>query len=137
MKKQIQNTFKPYHIGNGWGEFVDIEIYGDDINRQKLIPIIESYDDEYDAVDYYNDVKKGDIKKKDYNEKKDYIEKKDLKKDDIEELFKKIEKKIQEKDEAAYNFEKINKNVLNFVVNLDVVTFITITFVTVAGFCIP
>ena len=46
-------------------------------------------------------------------------------------------KKIQEKDEAAYNFEKINKNVLNFVVNLDIVTFITITFVTVAGFCIP
>jgi transcription initiation factor IIF auxiliary subunit len=131
MKKQIQNTFKPYHIGNGWGEFVDIEIYGDDINRQKLIPIIESYDDEYDAVDYYNDVKKGDIKKKDI--KKDYVEKKD----DIEELFKKIEKKIQEKDEAAFNFEKINKDVLNFVVNLDIITFVTITFVTVAGFCIP
>ena len=131
MKKQIQNTFKPYHIGNGWGEFVDIEIYGDDINRQKLIPIIESYDDEYDAVDYYNDVKKDDIKKKDI--KKDYVEKKD----DIEELFKKIEKKIQEKDEAAFNFEKINKDVLNFVVNLDIITFVTITFVTVAGFCIP
>ena len=131
MKKQLQNTFKPYHFGNGWGEFVDIEIYGDDINRQKLIPIIESYDDEYDAVDYYNDVKKGDIKKKDI--KKDYVEKKD----DIEELFKKIEKKIQEKDEAAFNFEKINKDVLNFVVNLDIITFVTITFVTVAGFCIP
>ena len=131
MKKQIQNTFKPYHIGNGWGEFVDIEIYGDDINRQKLIPIIESYDDEYDAVDYYNDVKKDDIKKKDI--KKDYVEKKD----DIEELFKKIEKKIQEKDEAAFNFEKINNDVLNFVVNLDIITFVTITFVTVAGFCIP
>ena len=130
MKKQIQNIFKPYHIGNGWGEFVDIEIYGDDINRQKLIPIIETYD-EYDAVDYYNDVKKGDIKKKDI--KKDYVEKKD----DIEELFKKIEKKIQEKDEAAFNFEKINKDVLNFVVNLDIITFVTITFVTVAGFCIP
>ena len=107
MNNQLQNTFKPYHIGNGWGEFVDIEIYGDDINRQKLIPIIETYD-EYDAVDYYNDVKNDDI-----------------------------EKKIQEKDEASYNFEKINKNVLNFVVNLDIVTFITITFVTVAGFCIP
>lgn len=130
MKKQIQNIFKPYHIGNGWGEFVDIEIYGDDINRQKLIPIIETYD-EYDAIDYYNDVKKGDIKKKDI--KKDYVEKKD----DIEELFKKIEKKIQEKDEAAFNFEKINKDVFNFVVNLDIITFVTITFVTVAGFCIP
>ena len=131
MKKQLQNTFKPYHIGNGWGEFVDIEIYGYDINRQKLTPIIETYD-EYDAVDYYNDVKNDDIEKN-YIKKKDYIEKKD----DIEELFKKIEKKIQEKDEAAYNFEKINKDILNFVVNLDVVTFITITFVTVAGFCIP
>jgi hypothetical protein len=131
MNNQLQNTFKPYHIGNGWGEFVDIEIYGDNINRQKLTPIIETYD-EYDAVDYYNDVKNDDIEKN-YIKKKDYIEKKD----DIEELFKKIEKKIQEKDEAAYNFEKINKNVLNFVVNLDIVTFITITFVTVAGFCIP
>ena len=114
MKKQIQNIFKPYHIGNGWGEFVDIEIYGDDINRQKLTPIIETYD-EYDAVDYYNDVKNDDIEKN-YIKKKDYIEKKD----DIEELFKKIEKKIQEKDEAAFNFEKINKDVLNFVVNLDI-----------------
>ena len=131
MKKQIQNIFKPYHIGNGWGEFVDIEIYGDDINRQKLTPIIETYD-EYDAVDYYNDVKNDDIEKN-YIKKKDYIEKKD----DIEELFKKIEKKIQEKDEAAFNFEKINKDVLNFVVNLDIITFVTITFVTVAGFCIP
>ncbi len=131
MKKQIQNIFKPYHIGNGWGEFVDIEIYGDDINRQKLIPIIESYDDEYDAVDYYNDVKKDDIEKNYI--KKDNIEKKD----DIEELFKKIEKKFQEKDEVGCNFEKINKDVLNFVVNLDIITFVTITFVTVAGFCIP
>lgn len=126
MNNQLQNTFKPYHIGNGWGGFVDIEIY-DDNNNKKLIPIIETYDDdEYDAVDYYNDIKK------DYNEKKD-IEKKD----DIEELFKKIEKKIQEKDDVGYNFEKINKNVLNFVVNLDIITFVTITFVTVAGFCIP
>ena len=72
MKKQLQNTFKPYHFGNGWGAFVDIEIYGDDINRQKLIPIIETYDDEYDAVDYYNDIKKNH-KKKDDIEKKDYI----------------------------------------------------------------
>jgi hypothetical protein len=128
MKKQIQNTFKPYHFGNGWGAFVDIEIYGDDINSQKIIPIIETYDDdEYDAVDYYNDIKK------DIDEPFKKIEKKD----DIEELFKKIEKKIQEKDEAAYNFEKINKDILNFVVSMDVMTFITITFVTVAGFCIP
>jgi len=125
MKKQLQNTFKPYHFGNGWGAFVDIEIYGDDINRQKIIPIIETYDDEYDAVDYYNDIKKNDIKKD--------IEKKD----DIEQLFKKIEKEFEKKHDTGCNFEKINKEILNFVVNLDVVTFITITFVTVAGFCIP
>ena len=125
MKKQIQNIFKPYHIGNGWGEFVDIEIYGDDINRQKLIPIIETNHDEYDAVDYYNDVKKDDIEK-------NYIEK-----DDIKEIFKKIEKKIQEKDEAGCNFEKINKDVLNFVDNLDMVTFIAVTYITVVGVCIP
>jgi transcriptional regulator NrdR family protein len=125
MKKQLQNTFKPYHFGNGWGAFVDIEIYGDDINRQKIIPIIETYDDEYDAVDYYNDIKKDDIKKD--------IEKKD----DIEQLFKKIEKEFEKKHDTGCNFEKINKEILNFVVNLDVVTFITITFVTVAGFCIP
>jgi transcriptional regulator NrdR family protein len=124
MKKQLQNTFKPYHFGNGWGAFVDIEIYGDDINRQKLVPIIETYD-EYDAVDYYNDIKKNDIKKD--------IEKKD----DIEQLFKKIEKEFEKKHDTGCNFEKINKEILNFVVNLDVVTFITITFVTVAGFCIP
>jgi transcriptional regulator NrdR family protein len=124
MKKQLQNTFKPYHFGNGWGAFVDIEIYGDDINRQKLVPIIETYD-EYDAVDYYNDIKKNDIKKD--------IEKKD----DIEQLFKKIEKEFEKKHDTGFNFEKINKDILNFVVNLDVVTFITITFVTVAGFCIP
>jgi transcriptional regulator NrdR family protein len=126
MKKQLQNTFKPYHFGNGWGAFVDIEIYGDDINRQKLIPIIETYDDEYDAVDYHNDIKKN-------HNKKDNIEKKD----DIEELFKKIEKEFEKKHDTGLNFEKINKDILNFVVNLDVVTFITITFVTVAGFCIP
>ena len=125
MKKQLQNTFKPYHFGNGWGAFVDIEIYGDDINRQKIIPIIETYDDEYDAVDYYNDIKKNDIKKD--------IEKKD----DIEQLFKKIEKEFEKKHDTGCNFEKINKDVLNFVVNLDILTFITITFVTVAGFCIP
>jgi len=125
MKKQLQNTFKPYHFGNGWGAFVDIEIYGDDINIQKLVPIIETYDDEYDAVDYYNDIKKDDIKKD--------IEKKD----DIEQLFKKIEKEFEKKHDTGCNFEKINKDILNFVVNLDVVTFITITFVTVAGFCIP
>ena len=29
MNNQLQNTFKPYHIGNGWGEFVDIEILKD------------------------------------------------------------------------------------------------------------
>ena len=127
MKKQIQNTFKPYHFGNGWGAFVDIEIYGDDINRQKIIPIIETYDDEYDAVDYYNDIKK------DIDEPFKKIEKKD----EIEELFKKIEKEFEKKHDTGFNFEKINKDILNFVVNLDLVTFITITFVTVAGFCIP
>ena len=127
MNRQINNSEFCYFNDDEWGQYVDIEIYKDDINRQKLIPIIETYDDEYDAVDYYNDVKKDDA----------YIEKKDFKKDDIEELFKKIEKKIQEKHDTGCNFEKINKEILNFVVNLDVVTFITITFVTVAGFCIP
>jgi hypothetical protein len=127
MNRQINNSEFCYFNDDEWGQYVDIEIYKDDINRQKLIPIIETYDDEYDAVDYYNDVKKDDA----------YIEKKDFKKDDIEELFKKIEKKIQEKHDTGCNFEKINKDFLNFVVNLDIVTFITITFVTVAGFCIP
>jgi transcriptional regulator NrdR family protein len=127
MNRQINNSEFCYFNDDEWGQYVDIEIYKDDINRQKLIPIIETYDDEYDAVDYYNDVKKDDA----------YIEKKDFKKDDIEELFKKIEKKIQEKHDIGCNFEKINKDFFNFVVNLDIVTFITITFVTVAGFCIP
>ena len=127
MNRQINNSEFCYFNDDEWGQYVDIEIYKDDINRQKLIPIIETYDDEYDAVDYYNDVKKDDA----------YIEKKDFKKDDIEELFKKIEKKIQEKHDTGCNFEKINKDFLNFVVNLDILTFITITFVTVAGFCIP
>ena len=136
MNRQINNSEFCYFNDDEWGQYVDIEIYGDNINRQKLTPIIESYD-EYDAVDYYNDVKKNHVKKN--NVKKDNIKKKNEfeKKDDIEELFKKIEKKIQEKDEAAYNFEKINKDILNFVVSTDVMTFITITFVTVAGFCIP
>jgi len=129
MNRQINNSEFCYFDDDEWGQYVDIEIYGDNINRQKLTPIIETYH-EYDDVDYYNDVKKNNVKK-------DYIEKKDFKKDDIEELFKKIEKKIQEKDEAAYNFEKINKDVFNFVVSLDIITFVTITFVTVAGFCIP
>ena len=65
------------------------------------------------------------------------VEKDIEKKDDIEQLFKKIEKEFEKKHDTGCNFEKINKDILNFVVNLDVVTFITITFVTVAGFCIP
>lgn len=124
MNNQLQNTFKPYHIGNGWGGFVDIEIY-DDINNKKLVPIIESYiDDEYDAVDYYNDIKKNDIEK-------NYV-----KKDEIEELFKKIEKKIQEKDKVEYNFEKINNEILNSI-KFNITTFVAVSIITFVGFCIP
>jgi hypothetical protein len=126
MNRQINNYEFCYFNDDEWGQYVDIEIYGDNINRQKLRPIIESYH-EYDAVDYYNDIKK-DIEQP---------FKKIEKKDDIEELFKKIEIEFEKKHDTGCNFEKINKDVLNFVVNLDILTFITITFVTVAGFCIP
>jgi hypothetical protein len=120
MNNQLENTFKPYHIGNGWGAFVDIENYEDDINKRKLVPIIQNSDDnEYDVLDYYND----------YN---------DNEKNDIEEIIKKMEKDFEQKDEdIGCNFEKINKDVLNFIINLDAITFITVSVITFVGFCIP
>jgi hypothetical protein len=55
MSNQLQNKFKPYHFGNGWGTFVDIENYTYDINNKNLLPIIEtriySNHNQYDDIE--------------------------------------------------------------------------------------
>ena len=113
MKNQLQNKFKPYHFGNGWGTFVDIENYTYDINNKNLIPIIERQSndnsDEYDIVDYYNN--------------------------DIEKVLKKIDDKFKP-DNIGCNFEKTTNDYSDLIFKVDFITFITVTIATCVGFFI-
>ena len=116
MSNQLQNKFKAYHLGNGWGTFVDIENYTHDtydVNNKNLIPIIERQpddnSDEYDIVDYYTN--------------------------DIEKVLKKIDDKFKP-DNIKYNFEKTKNDYSDLIFKLDFITFITVSIATCVGFFI-
>ena len=107
MNNQLQNKFKPYHLGTGWGTFVDIENYTYDSNNKNLLPIIETHShvntDEYDTLDYHNN--------------------------DIEKILKKIDDKFKS-DNIGYN------DYSDLIFKADFITFITVSIATCVGFFI-
>jgi hypothetical protein len=106
MSNQLQNKFKPYHFGNGWGTFVDIENYTYDINNKNLLPIIET---------------------RIYSNNNEYH--------DIEKILIKIDDKFKP-DNIGYNFEKINNDYSDLIFKADFITFITLSIATCIGFFI-